>query len=128
MTTSALLPVQAAIFTALDPLSYPVYDYVENETELPYIIIGEIIEQPFNTFSRDGRELTAFIDAWSRGEGMKEIQAIAAAISTALDNVAIAVAGWSTTVYCQFKQAQTLREDNGMTRHLAMQFTVVVQV
>lgn len=130
---SAAYEVQQAIYRQLvndgtiGILSRGVFDEIPPNQPFPYITIGELTEtdKP-NTQLSTGRELTFNIHIWSRAKGMGEMQRIADAIVTVLEDQELFGMGiwvWTLTIFEMF---HTFREMDGITRHGVLRFRVRV--
>jgi hypothetical protein len=130
---TALLEIQKAVYSKLTGditlmgMIKGVFDDVPDNQPFPYITIGEATENPFNTFERKGRDTTFTLHIWSQYNGYKEALEILDRMNTLLDNETLPIAGFSL-VYCQFENAATIEESDGVTRHVPVRYRVVIQV
>lgn len=62
-----------------------VYQRVEDDTRLPYVVIGPVVENALNTFGRFGRELVVQVDIWHDDIESKEVYQIADRVDELLD-------------------------------------------
>lgn len=60
------------------------YDFVPENTPLPYTTFGRIVSVPLNTKVENGEVVTVTIDVWSEAKGRKETVEILVAIEDAL--------------------------------------------
>ena len=124
--------LQKAVFTALSndsslsALSAEVYDDVIEGASLPYVVVGEETATNIGTKTVDALEHTLTIHAWSQYRGRKEVKDIMAAIYDALHNVSLSLETDSTLVNIRQEFAQTIVENDGITRHGIMRFRAVV--
>lgn len=81
--------VQKAIYEKLKNAGLPVYDYPPSEVELPFITIGEVFYNPWGAKDIKGHELTVRIPIWSDYWGMKEVNELSEAVSSALQSLSI---------------------------------------
>jgi hypothetical protein len=93
MATDYQWAMQKALYAALDAaLSVPVYDgKAPHSCALPYVTVGDVIEQPADSLS--GRRTEAFVtlSVWSRYRGKKEVSGIVADIDAALHEKKLAM-------------------------------------
>lgn len=129
---SALWPVQQALVTklrassALMAKARAVVDDVSDGQEYPYVVVGDGTEIPFDTMDRAGKEVAATIHIWSQYAGFKEALEILGIINALLDRRDLAVTGYGT-VGMQFSNSQTLRDPDGVTRHVVARYRIIVQ-
>ena len=85
-----MLELQTAIYARLDSSAQlkkavtGIYDYVPEETSFPYVVIGEVVSEPWNTKTTDGEAVTISLDIWSDQRGKKETFSIMKLIEQAL--------------------------------------------
>lgn len=127
--------VQAAFYTTLSGnVGVPVYDEPPETTDLPYVTIGEAVETLRNTMGRTGRKVSATIHVWARSGGdssqggFAQGLGIAGQIDALLDNATLNLSadGWDA-VACDFQQLQTLRDPDGITRHIVLTYEVLAE-
>lgn len=139
MTGSPMAAIQAAVYTVLNgdtgagglrnptsPLVQGVFDAVPDNQALPYVVIGDQTETPFDTMGKYGAANLLTVHAWSEAAGYKEAQGILSRLNYLLDGVALTITGYSHvgTVY---DGAETVREPDGVTRHIIARYRVYVQ-
>lgn len=123
--------LQKGIFDALDgdaslsALIEGVYDDVPEGSALPYVVIGEDTAVNIGTKGLDGLEHTVTIHCWSQYRGRKEVKEIMEAVYNVLHDEALSLTG-STLVNIKHEFAQTIVENDGITRHGIMRFRAVV--
>lgn len=135
MTQDPQWPLQQAIYaelqgdTALIGLlggSDRIFDHVPQESDFPYVAIGDMALNSFDTKTEDLAELTLAIHSWSRYRGMRELRRIMAAILEALEDSALPVAGFAL-ITLQFRGSDTLLDEDGLTRHGIQKFRALIQ-
>lgn len=82
-----LLPLQTAIFAALDGGPYPVYDAVPQKARRPYIVIGEVTADPGEEVAESSADVSVSFHCWSETHGKDESHQMLAYIASVLDNV-----------------------------------------
>ena len=102
-----------------------VFDDVPENTEYPYIVVGEETSADFGSKDKDGRQYTVTIHVWSRFRGLKETKQIMAKIYDLLHNVDLTV---SNCIFVNIRQefTSTMLDSDGITRHGIMRFRVVL--
>jgi len=125
------LEIQTAVYQrllALDPLQAlvgaRVYDNVPQNTEFPYVVIGDDTQVPWDDDVKLGAESTLTIHAWSRYAGRLEAKRILQAIYDGLHNYRLTVTG-AHTVLCQAEYQETFLDPDGMTRHGVIRFRLI---
>lgn len=104
--------LQKALFDRLTAqlTTTPIYDYVPQGTNPPYVLVGDDTLIQWDTKSRNGWECTVTIHAWDTEKaGRKSVKTILAAIYDALHNQSITVTGF-TLVQIQFEFEQTFQD------------------
>jgi hypothetical protein len=132
-------PVQAAIYTRLTTDATlmntllaggsGVKDHVPAGSPFPYIQIGEMVETPFRTFTKQGHNTVPTLHIWGSALGFKKLQDILDRVNTLLDNYAITVSGHST-VSLLFEDAQALpdfADDESELRHIVAHYRLITQ-
>lgn len=124
--------LQKAIFTklngnvdGLDGANIPVYDDVPQQSNYPYVQIGEETSANNGTKTLDGVEHTLTMHIWSQYRGRREIKTIMKSVYDLLHNTAISVSG-ASLVNVRQEFSTTLAENDGITRHGVIRFRAVV--
>lgn len=126
---------QRMIYARLNgAISCPVYDEPPETPTFPYVTIGDALTTARNTMGRTGRSLLCEIDAWSRSgadaaqDGYGEALGIAGEIDALLDDYEppAPVDGWTFNLVA-FEQQQTLRDPDGITRRVMLNYRVLVE-
>lgn len=124
--------LQKAIFTklsgnvdGLDGVNIPVYDDVPQQSNYPYVQIGEETSANNGTKTLDGVEHTLTMHIWSQYRGRREIKTIMKSVYDLLHNTAISVSG-ASLVNVRQEFSTTLSENDGITRHGVIRFRAVV--
>lgn len=128
-----MILVQNAIFARLSAeLDVPVYDAVPqaadsgDESEFPYVTIGDDSDGEFDTDTSTGFDTEATIHVWSRYRGRRETKLLQEAIYDALHLHNLAVTG-RHTVFCLFLTADSFMDADGITRHGVIRFRIVTE-
>ncbi len=110
--------LQAAVYGALTGAGLTVHDAApeSGDTTFPYVQIGPGQAIADDTQCANGFVTFFDLHVWSRENGMNEVRGIATTIRTALHQIALAVAGF-TTVHAFFESARFLNDPDGKTRH-----------
>lgn len=124
--------LQKAIFTKLNGnvdglagANIPVYDDVPQQSNYPYVQIGEETSANNGTKTLDGIEHTLTMHIWSQYRGRREIKTIMKSVYDLLHNTAISVSG-ASLVNVRQEFSTTLSENDGITRHGVIRFRAVV--
>lgn len=126
--------VQAAFYTLLNGnVGAPVYDEPPENAALPYVTIGEATTTRDNRFGQTGRQVLAGVHVWTRSggdfdqTGFLAGNTIAAAVDAILDDATLGLGGGWRAVGCDLDQSQTLRDPDGITRHVVLTYRVWVE-
>lgn len=134
MGRTSLLDIQKGIYdkltgdTTLTNLVTGIFDEVPKDQGFPFVNIGEATENKFNTFDRQGRDVTETINIYSQYDGFKEALDILDRIVILLDFQPITLTQ-NDLVYIRYDGGNTLllTEDEGRTKHIRARFEVLVQ-
>lgn len=85
--------IQGALFSALSALGLRVVDRGKQAAEWPYVEIGFIVMNPFDTARETGTDYLARIHVRSRSESMREAKEIQGAIYDRLHRGALTITG-----------------------------------
>lgn len=123
--------IQEAIFARLSgyaPLAGRVggriYDAVPQDTEFPYVAIGEDDSTAYDDDVNLGADTDLTLHVWSRYEGRKEAKEILQLIYDALNRYPLVVAG-AHTVLLDAEYQNTLLDPDGLTRHGVVRFRLL---
>ena len=122
-----LWPVQKAIYDQIvNECTYPVYDDVPQNTDYPYITIGDDTSTEWDTVDKVGGESTLTVHTWSREAGRREIKKIMSEVYEVLHMHELDVPGYNV-VLCRQEFAESLPvEADGRTRHGVQRFRVII--
>tara|TARA_R100000388_G_scaffold4672_1_gene4965 strand:- start:535 stop:942 length:408 start_codon:yes stop_codon:yes gene_type:complete len=102
-----------------------IFDNVPQDTDYPYVVIGNINVINRGTKSLDGNEYNVDIDVWSTYRGKKEISDAMERIYELLHDTTYTVSG-ANMVISQVRNTITLVENDGITRHGVLTLSVIV--
>jgi hypothetical protein len=108
-----------------------VFDFVPDNTNFPYVQIGEFTTSPFETFADYGQEVSMTIHVWSQRigtkayQGMMQIENIMDSIQRLLCRTRFPLNLWSN-VGCWGDFSQTFREPDGITLHGVLKYRIKV--
>jgi len=116
--------LQAAVYTRLSSLGYPVYDAVPENTDYPYIVIGDDFATDWGTKSFPGWSVLVTIHIWSDYKGWRETKAIMDAAEQALCTNEFVLQNHTIAVLLP-ESAQVLRDPSGL-RHGVLRLRVKI--
>lgn len=126
--------LQQAVYATLDAAGITdeagdpikgVYDDVPEDSDYPYIVVGEETANNISTKTVDAHEHTLTLHVWSVYRGRKEIKIIMGQVYDALHDSDINVSG-ASLVNLKQEFERTLMEGDGITRHGVIRFRAVV--
>lgn len=129
MSADPGLAIQKAIVAALlnnTAAGANVFDTVPPTDPYPRITIGESAELGSFADCYDGTETTITVDVWSTAPGFPEAKAIESQIRGLLHDADLELDGHLLGLIW-FETAVSLRDPDGITRHIAMTFRVLSQ-
>lgn len=71
-----ILQIQSELYNKLSSLEYPVYDYVSDDSRMPYIRLGYMNLKEYSCKTAEGIELIQYIDIFSNYKGQKQTREI----------------------------------------------------
>ena len=118
--------IQNAIYQALVPTGIPVYDFVPQDSDYPYIVIGDTTSLPNDTDTEIGSDSTITIHVWSRYRGRLEVKQIQQAIYDILHRAQLSVSGSHfVMIDCEFQES--FRDADGLTMHGVQRFRMLIE-
>lgn len=129
---TALGEIQKSVYAALTgdaalmTLIAGVFDGPPDGQAFPYITLGEATEAPADTFAGRGNEATLTLHIWSQASSFGQALGILTRMNQVLDRAALVVTGF-VTVMCVYEFSQTVRDPDGVTRHVPVRYRVLVE-
>ena len=124
---SAAQELTEALFVRLDAmLDVPVHDAPPPRAAFPYAVIGPIRSTDWSADDFSGEEHALAVHVWSRYRGAREVRGLMGDVKSALDQVALNVAG-RRLILLRFTGAEDFREADGMTRHGIVRFRALTE-
>jgi hypothetical protein len=123
-------PIQQAIHgtltgdATLTALINGVFDNPDQNTQPPYVTLGESTSTPDDLLVETGSQETLTLQVWTKDGGMAKCKQIMQRVYTLLHRQTIAVSG-TQTVECRCEIAEAVKESDGETRRGLMRFRVV---
>lgn len=112
----------------LNGVQVPVFDFVPEGQALPYIVISEAFQTPWDDKLFPGYSLTLTINVFSGYSGNKEVNAIASQVLQALTKTKLDV---TASGYCVVQQRpgniQSIPEPDGLVRRRIIDFTLLIE-
>ncbi|MFN7115017.1 MAG: DUF3168 domain-containing protein [Alphaproteobacteria bacterium] len=102
------------------------YDAVPRDAAFPYIVIGAMQARPEDTQTHKAYDVSLRLHCYSRGEGQREVKRILSALSDAMQNGAINIAG-HLLVLCRETGSAAVIETDGETRHATADYRLIVE-
>lgn len=101
-------------------------DLEKNPAIFPFITFGDTNSNSFVTFEHPGEEVFFTIHIWSRYKGFKEGLEITADIQRLLAQQDVTVDGFGQ-VASYFDSSDTMRDVDGITRHIILRYRFQIQ-
>lgn len=122
------LALQAAIFERLTVELAPVsvYDSPPQGQSAAYVVIGDDLNQPWDTDDSIGSESLLTLHTWSTHRGKKEAKTIQGQIYDALHRQTLDVSGFHT-VTIEFDSAEVFKDFDGESWHGVSKFRALVE-
>jgi hypothetical protein len=132
---SALSAVHAAVYAVLKndatlTTRAPggVWDHVPQDPTWPYVRLGGFVEDPDDTFGRQGRKVSFVVHAWSQYAGVAEGYTIIDRVIALLRYTALTVTGWQhgDTRHITSEVDEPMLVDDVQVQHVWAEFEVLV--
>jgi hypothetical protein len=121
----AALSVDAGVQAALgDPPR--IYDKPPGAAPLPYLLIGDGVEEEWGTATGEGAEHTLVLHVFSRAGGRKEARGVLAAVYNALHGAELTLDGFHL-VNLRFVLSQVVIESDALTYHAIARYRAAVE-
>ena len=124
--------LQTAVFSKLSTdsnltsvLKAKVFDDIPENTDYPYVQLGEDTAIDYSTKDQTGSEVSVNIDVWSRYRGSLEAKNIMDRVHTLLHDSSLSVTG-SNFINMRFEFSDIIRDPDGITRHGVMRFRAIM--
>lgn len=126
---AAILELQPQVYTTLRDdamlkqlVSQQIFDGQATSTAvLPYVVLGEIVEEAADMLSQQGRDIAVTVHVYSTYKGNKEVTPIASRIIQLLNRVQLPMGiNWYIAM-AKFESLQIV-PDPGQARHAVMKF------
>jgi hypothetical protein len=129
--TDPVYQIQLAVVSALKSASAVsaiigtrVFDRVSPEIKPPYITISDIVVLPELAEDTDAAGTTLAIHGWSENSGSAEIYKMGAAVTTALHEAPLIIAGKQVQSIL-LESSRYLRDPDGITSHGVFTFNIL---
>lgn len=132
MTVKCVWELQQAIYAALNgdatlgAMINGVFDHVPQDTEYPYVTIGEMRASDYSTKTTAGVQIDFSVNVYSRGKGSKSCLDIITRVNDLLHDVDLTLATCEH-INTRFVSSDIIRRPDGLTYHGVINFRVVVQ-
>lgn len=132
MPLTSLWEIQKAVYAALtgDAVLMAkvkgVFDKVPDGQTYPYVTVGDATEVKDDTFTSKGFQATITCHIWSQYPGFKEALEILGEMNRILDGPSLIVFGFSH-VYTRMEFCETLRDPDGVTRHVPVRYRIMTE-
>lgn len=103
-----------------------IYDDVPQDTEYPYIVIGEDISTDESTDDGIRRISSLVVHIWSRYRGKKEVKEIQGLIELVLNRAELTDPEYDI-VGIHLEQTDSFLDQDGLTRHGSMSFRSIMK-
>ncbi len=102
-----------------------IFDNVPDNSDFPYITIGEVETGDFSSHTNDGFEGSVTVHVWSQDRGRNNTKTIQARIYTLLQNLDLAIVGVPTLNFRLGSQS-TILDPDGRTNHGIQTFNILL--
>jgi len=103
-----------------------VFDAVPHNAIFPYLAIGQVKSEAFDTMADTGQEITITFHVWSKYQGHKEIHGILDALYQVIHQNEFILSG-HTVVLAKHIKTETSAKNDGQTKEAVFQFKLFVE-
>lgn len=132
---TAVLELQDALYsvlvndTTLQQSGCAIYDEVPENAPFPFLLLSDGMETPLDMFSEMGRLSIFNVHVWSQAKGTSEMEMIFDRVDALFHhNPDLPVMPTYDLVYGQRDTISTMRDADGLTRHLVARYVFYVEV
>lgn len=119
--------VSINIYSALNGvISAPVYSNVPQDTDFPYVVIGQVNHAEDDTDSTTARECTYTLHVWSDQHSLAETELIQGEIFDNLHLLKFAEIGYTFTENYELS-TEAFTDSDGQTKHGVSTFKLTIQ-
>ena len=118
------IDIQQALYDRLDTLSIPVYDHVPQGASFPYIVIGNMDHNEWDTDLENGFDIVVDIHVWDRAHnGKKSVKTIQSQIYSLLHRKETLLGSGFVLANAEF--ASSFLDVDGLTYHGVQRFRLL---
>ena len=103
-----------------------IYDFAPASVAFPYVTFGRTTVYDWSTASEKGTEQILSLNAWSKGQGKKEVLAIVDRLAVLLDDAALTLAG-HRLVLLRLEQTEARFDEDIAVHHGLMRFRALTE-
>jgi hypothetical protein len=103
-----------------------VHDHAPPDVAFPYVTFGRTSVYDWSTGTESGTEQLLTLHVWSKGKGKKEVHALMDAISTRLNDAALALEGHDL-VNLRLEFSEILFDEDQSVHHGLLRFRAVTE-
>ena len=109
----------------LNDLIDKVHDNAPDNSDYPYVVVGDDDLSDFSSHTNDGFEGDVTVDTWTQSEGRKQCKAIQERIYTLLHNIDLGIVGFKTISF-RCTLTNILKDPDGRTHHGVQVFSILL--
>lgn len=121
--------LQKAVYDTLSayvPLTANIYDDVPQDSDFPYVVVGDDAHADWSTDTELGVTAVVTVHTWSRARGKKETKELQGHIYDALNRATLAASGYNF-VSIDLVSSESFIDADGLTRHGVQTFNAIIQ-
>lgn len=126
VTVQEIVLAKLKASSSLMALITGVFDFVSEDTKMPYVTIGEDIHNDWSTETSNGTDCNITIHTWSNYLGRRETKLIQGEIYNALHKTTFTVSGYNV-VLCDFLKSESFVDADDETRHGVQSFRLIIE-
>lgn len=128
---TATLEIQEALVTLLSTdaffMEFPVYEEVPENQPFPYTVVVPLAESTADTFTAEGRQVVMIVHLFDDQSGYQMLEQGLDRLETLVHHPFSLPLVSYAFISAQMDSALSAREPDGLTRHLVVRLTVLVE-
>jgi len=123
---SAAFTLQGKIYDLLSATSLTVYSNVPDNTQPPYVVVGDMTSNDWSADGETGFDITVTVHSWSVAASMQQVRGMMNTVYNTLNRSDPVLSGYEL-IGLDFESDDLLRDADGKTLHGVQRFRAKVR-